>query len=45
MFLSFVSLSAEVVHGVFDFVDEEQHGGTNVPPETEHGAYREASFA
>jgi hypothetical protein len=45
MVFSFDNLSAEVVHGVFEFVGEEQHGGTNVPPETGHGAYREASFA
>ncbi len=29
VYVSFVdNLSAEVVHGVFEFADEEQHGGT-----------------
>lgn len=31
------NLSAEVVHGVFEFVDEEQRGGTIVPRKTEQG--------
>ena len=38
VYVSFVdNLSAEVVHGVFEFVDEEQHGGTIVPRKAEQG--------
>ena len=37
MFLSLIICRPKLFMGVFEFVDEEQHGGTIVPRKTEQG--------